>query len=96
MTNERHIETLFYTQKNAITPCKVNKSIHKRKAIMNALDKLDNDVYHGAWLAVIYDTTYGQLIRIIIKKPNGQIITMFEEDEHKPKCLTNIKERNVL
>ncbi len=89
---ERPIETLFYSDKKGTVIVKVNKSKHKRKAIMNATDKLDNN-YHDAWLAVIYDTTFGNLIRIIKRNNNGKLEIMFEEDPYVPVCLSHIVEK---
>lgn len=91
--NPLPIETLFYIDRAAGWVRKVNRSKHRRKAIMNATDKLDNDIYPGAWLAVVYDTTYGELIRIIVKRLNGRVEVMFEDDAKAPVCLINITGR---
>jgi hypothetical protein len=85
--NPLPIETLFYIDREVGWVRKVNRAKHRRTAIMNATDKLDNDIYAGAWLAVIYDTTYGTLIRIIVKRLNGRVEVMFEDDPKKPSCL---------
>ena len=89
---ERPIETLYYEDKGGHHIVKINRSKHRRKAIMNATDKLDND-YMGAWLAVIYDTTYGQLIRIIKRNlKTKKLEIMYEDDPSKPMCLSHIGE----
>lgn len=91
-TPERPIETLYFIDKKGDQIVKVNKSKHRRKAIMNATDKLDNG-YMGAWLAVIYDTTYGQLIRIIKRnEKTKKLEIMYEDDPSKPLCLSHIGE----
>ena len=92
LDTERPIETLYYRDKQATQIIKINRSKHKRKAIMNATDKLDNG-YYDAWLAIIYDTTFGQLIRIIKRNTNsGKLEIMFEEDPSAPVCLSHITE----
>lgn len=87
--SERVIETLYYKEKDSQYPCKVNKSKHVRRAIMNALDKLDNG-YEDAWLAVIWNTVTYELYRIIVRHADGNIETMYYGDKKMPLCLTNI------